>query len=101
MLSVDSDVRERLTRYLDGVLSLDDFQSWFAPRVWDSTDELDRDSADLAAEIELRLAEMAHGDWTEREFRDKIVAYLRRPRPELHDGRIVFDSRTLPIAQAS
>jgi hypothetical protein len=72
MMSLDLEIRDRLTRYLRGDSSLSEFRAWFVPATWDVTPESNPSAADLSAEIHLRLAEYDRRHWTEAELQDRL-----------------------------
>jgi hypothetical protein len=67
--SLETVIREQLTRYLSGEISLQEFQRWFISTTWDVEQSNDLAAEELAQAIELRLAEYTNGDWTEQELR--------------------------------
>jgi hypothetical protein len=90
---MDTAIREWLSRYLRSEVSLRDFQRWFVPTTWD----IDRTDAlaarELAALVDLRLAEYTSGFWSEDELRQllrravenqslEITINLRLPLPQ-------------------
>ncbi|HEY4904751.1 MAG TPA: hypothetical protein VIH89_14855 [Candidatus Sulfotelmatobacter sp.] len=68
----ESQIREKLGRYLRRDLSLDQFEDWIASQSWN----MHKDSSDvaqkLASEIELRLAEHSSGHLSEASLRDEL-----------------------------
>lgn len=82
---LEQQIRGRLTRYLNSESSLQALQDWLAPRVLTLDRKTDPVAADLAFEIELRLAEYSNGDWTQDELRDilrPLVTSPATPRPQ-------------------
>jgi hypothetical protein len=65
-------IREQLSRYLAGQMSLRRFATWLAPIALESFETSDPQTEDLVAEIELRLAEYTNGDWTEEDLRQLL-----------------------------
>jgi len=63
------DIRSRLSRYVSGESSLEQFEDWFLPAAWNLTPDPDGEAYDLASELWLRLAEYDNGDWSEEELR--------------------------------
>jgi hypothetical protein len=68
----ESQIREKLGRYLRRDLSLDQFEDWIAQQSWN----MHRDSSDpaqrLASAIELRLAEHSSGHLEEDALREDL-----------------------------
>ena len=77
---LEQDIREQLRRYIDGQISLREFDAWFVP----ATRAVDRtgppEAIDLTYEVFLRLAEYSNGDWTEAELKD-ILGRVASPAP--------------------
>lgn len=70
--SLELEIRDRLTQYLRGKSSLQEFKAWFIPATWDVTPESDRAVHDLTTEVHLRLAEFDQQHWTEAELREQL-----------------------------
>jgi hypothetical protein len=71
MAGKSTEIRRKLRDLVDGRVSVREFQAWFVPATW----ELNEDGTateELAAEIELRLAEFSNGHRTE----DELIAIL-------------------------
>lgn len=69
--TLDLELRERLAEYLEGTLLLKELYDWLSPAGW-NIDSHAPPAADLFHEVELLLAEYAHGDWTEEELRQRF-----------------------------
>jgi hypothetical protein len=69
---IDLEIRDRLARYLNGDISLHDFEEWFVPVSWSVEQTHSAKAIELAAEVELRLAEFSNDHWTEAELRSKL-----------------------------
>ena len=67
-------IRDLLSRYVAGELSLQAFDVWFVR----ATSDVDRtgpaEAIDLTYEIFLRHAEYSNGDWTEAELKEMLHA---------------------------
>lgn len=74
-IGTDLEIRAALVRFLDREISLAEFEDWFVPVAWNIEKTGNREAIELAAEIELRLAEFTSGHWSEDELR-KILAPL-------------------------
>jgi len=68
----DLEIRDRLAQYLDGEISLGQFEEWFVPVAWGVPRTANECTLALVGEIELRLAEFSSGHWTEPELRTKL-----------------------------
>ena len=66
------EIRKQVTRYLGGELSVSDFNAAVMPMLWDIERRADPSTASLGREIELLLAEASHGDWDEKELRERL-----------------------------
>jgi hypothetical protein len=71
--SLDFKIRQQIADYLTGKLSLRAFEDWFFPETWYGDDEYNQTLNNLMYGIKLRLAEYAHGDWTEAELRSHFL----------------------------
>ncbi len=77
MQSLDLEIRERLSRYLNGDLSLSEFQEWFVPVAWEAQGSANDITGDLLNEIELDLAEFTSGHRSEEELRGRWLPFVR------------------------
>ena len=68
--SLDRAIREQLTNYLAGKISLPEFEEWFVPATWAVEQSGNPTAEELTSQILLDLAEFSNGDWTEEELRD-------------------------------
>jgi hypothetical protein len=66
-------LRTEIVRYLSGGTSIDDLRQWVTTEGWDIGNRVGPDTAALFHDVELLLAEHAHGDWTEREVRERLT----------------------------
>jgi hypothetical protein len=71
-------MRQALSRYLSGEVSLAEFQEWFVPRAWEALGE-GGPAADIAGHIELLLAEFTGGYQDEIELRLALKNYADAP----------------------
>jgi hypothetical protein len=78
-ISVEHQIRDQLIRYLSGEISLQALSDWLVPYVLTLDQKTDPAAADLAFEIELRLAEYSNGDWTQDELRDILRPLVASP----------------------
>ncbi len=74
---LDLEIHNQLVLYLAREMSLKGFRDWFDSATWDVEQSGNAAARDLAAEIDLRLAEFSNGHWTEDEFRNKVIPLVR------------------------
>jgi hypothetical protein len=86
--AIDLEIRGWLARYLNGDISLHDFEEWFVPLAWSIEQTQNANANELAGEIELRLAEFSNGDWTEAELRTKLEPLVS-----------IYETDLAPLAQ--
>lgn len=77
MVVPEHHIREALARYASGEIFLKELQEWFIPRAWELLTE-GGPAADLAAEIELLLAEYTSGQRTEDDLREAFKPHAAR-----------------------
>jgi hypothetical protein len=70
-------LRERLTDLLEGDLTLEGFDEWFALNTWEDSN-VSLDARQLASAIELVLAELTSGHWTWAEARLELESLTHR-----------------------
>jgi len=82
---IDSEIREKLSQYLKGAISLREFEDWFLPKTWNIHYLGDQSAQHLAYEIGLLLAEFSNRDWTENELRQQLQAHIdtHRSSPQI------------------
>jgi len=79
--SLEQQIREAVLQYTADLVSLRQFQDWFASQTWDSLAETDAVRR-LVNEIDLLLAEFSSGHWTDQEVKSKLREY----RPVIMPG---------------
>lgn len=67
-------IREAVARYVLGEVGLADFAKWFAPRAWDVIGD-GTSAGQMAAGIELLLAEHSSGDLSQTQLREALRQY--------------------------
>jgi hypothetical protein len=82
MSQLEQSIRHRLTSYLAGNLSLDDFTEWLVGATWNIGSTGDVAASELAYSIELALAEHSSGLLTLDELRSELGALGQLP--EVH-----------------
>jgi hypothetical protein len=85
-------IRECLAAYVEGKISLHEFENWFFRKTWDVDKEGDPALIDLVYQIKLNWAEFSNGDWTEVELRDML-------RPLVQSSVVVTSSN--PVASGT
>jgi len=74
---LQSEICDKLTRYLGGEVTLQDFEDWFFPVLWDLAEERDSESRRLAGSISNMMAEYSRGDRSEGSLRAGLADELR------------------------
>ncbi|MDQ6701241.1 MAG: hypothetical protein M3Z36_13760, partial [Acidobacteriota bacterium] len=69
-------IRNRLAKWLNGEISLREFEEWFVPASWDSHKANDTEAESLVDEIELNLSEYTDRTITYRELKDRLQSEL-------------------------
>ena len=73
LASLELEIREAVTHYIAGRISLRQFQEWLAPQTWDIDSKIETGQLrKLVNEIDLLLAEFANDHWTEEELKHKL-----------------------------
>jgi hypothetical protein len=84
----ESQIREKLGRYLRGDVSLDSFEDWLVERSWGMHKDSQESAQRLASAIELRLAEHSSGHLGERELKDELRQFANPPVVEISFGNV-------------
>lgn len=84
-VGIDLEIRAALVRYLNSEISLAEFEDWFVPVAWNIEQTGNREAIELAAEIELRLAEFTNGHWSEDELHNKLAPLVGVYETELSE----------------
>lgn len=97
MPSLEQNIRETVKQYIAGLVSLRQFQEWFASQTWnvDSVAEAG-DLRQLVNEIDLLLAESSGGHWTEQELKGKLREYRRVMQPMKDLGGVLWSKVQAP-----
>jgi hypothetical protein len=74
---LQSEICDKLTRYLGGETSLQDFEDWSFPVLWDLAEERDSESRRLAGSVSNMIAEYARGDRSEATLRAGLAGERR------------------------
>lgn len=95
---IASELRERITQYVDNALSLEELEEWLIPRLPIYARESDSEDANAVATIELGLAELSEELFTEEQLREQLQALLNRMHsiklPSPFEDMIVTTSRS-------
>lgn len=94
-----SELLSVIDEYVEGVISLEQLEDWLVPRL-PSLFRLpltEPDATDLAAAVELGLAEMSNQAKTEDEFRNMLKALLG----ELTSVRAAYPSDKVTVSESS
>jgi len=68
-----SELEENLSRYLRDEISLQAFEDWFAPVLWEVADSHDEEDRILVGTISNRIAEYSYGDISEDSLRRELA----------------------------
>jgi hypothetical protein len=91
----ESDIHQKLIRYLTGKMSLRAFHEWLVPATWD-VEEWGSDSLqEMVSGIKHRLAEYSSGHWTKKELRNHLLPFATSFTVLVHN----FGEETLASAQ--
>ncbi len=75
-----SQIRARLSDWLEGRISLSEFEDWFVPATWNIHNS-DASVEKLVDEIELRLSEYSGGYLEPKQLREELRAVVDAGRP--------------------
>jgi hypothetical protein len=87
-----SEIRGQIIQELTGRLSLEDFEDWLAQRSWNMHLDSPREAQELAADIQLRLAEFSLGHLPETELREDFKKFVSNF--VVHAGDILMPTST-------
>jgi len=76
-MNITSELYRKIIQYLDGEISLTQFEDWFLPNFGRIISLPDCPPRELAGDIQLALAEMSNGDRTEAEMKGLIREILQ------------------------
>lgn len=74
---LDLEIHNQLVRYLADEIPLEEFRDWFDQSTWDGELQGNTGENELAAEIELRLAEFSNGHRDEADLRSVLRPLIR------------------------
>lgn len=76
---LESAIRDRLTHYLAGQASLDEFKDWLLGATWNVDDRDEPVAMDLTYDIQLLLAEYSSEGFPEADLRHQLRPLLKVP----------------------
>lgn len=79
--SLHGEIRQWIQRYLDGEVTLDDFEDWFWPETWHIDRNADPTGAYLADAVSYQLGEFAGGETDEAGLKELLAWRLSREAP--------------------
>lgn len=88
------ELRQRIAALVNGEVSLDDFEDWFAAASWNAHLDSSPEAQRLVGAVELRLSELSSDHLSFREFLEELEALVR-------SERVVFTfsvNTTVPLA---
>jgi hypothetical protein len=71
---LEAEIREKLSELLSGRLDLESFEDWLVQHSWNMHLDSDPAAQDLAAGVELALAEHSSGHLSDDELRQELHA---------------------------
>jgi hypothetical protein len=71
-----NDLKNRVSDYIAGEISLEEFEDWFVPTYWNVLTGKEEELSQMVYDIELRLAEYSRGNWTEHELKEHLNSLL-------------------------
>lgn len=69
---ISLDLRNKIIEYIDKKITLEQLEDWIVPREANLLRLPDSNDADLIATVELGLAEISNGNWSEEKFRREL-----------------------------
>lgn len=98
---LEFEIREHLSSYIAGEISLREFEDWFFPKTWE-VDKLD-DLAllDLVYQMKLDWAEFSNGDWSEVDLRRMWRSLAERFTISSSSTRLIYDSSNSTLPEQS
>jgi len=74
-------IRLHLNAWINGKISLSEFEDWFVPETWDVHKSGDKKAEDLVDEIELNLSEYSGGYLSKEQLLEAMKSLLPKPFP--------------------
>ena len=74
----ESEIRQRLARYLARETSLDQFEDWLVKQSWNMHRDSEEAAQKLVSAVELRLAEHSSGHLDEPALREQLIPFVTK-----------------------
>jgi len=74
---LQSEIQDNVSRYLKSEISLQNFEDWFVPAMWDLAEGEDNESRRLAGSVSNMIAEYSHGYRSEQSLREGLATAIR------------------------
>jgi hypothetical protein len=84
----ESQIRERLIRFLRNEVSLGEFEDWLVQNSWNMHKDSEEAAQKLVSAIELRLAEHSSGHLSDCELRDELRPFVTNYSVEVWFGNL-------------
>jgi hypothetical protein len=91
-------IRSRLAAWIDGGISLSEFEDWFVPETWNIHQANDAEADDLVDEIELSLSEYSGGFLSQSQLKETLKGFINRPSTSQSGMAPVADA---PVSSSS
>lgn len=88
-----TEIRQHLADWLEGRISLEEFEDWFVPATWDIHRSKDAEAEELTDEIELNLSEYTSGHLSPCQLRESLGPLARRASVHASDAVVAPDIR--------
>jgi hypothetical protein len=75
---LNPEIQRHVIQYLNGTVSLAEFENWFVPILWDIDDEDER-TRELAGTVHVLISEFSSGGRTLASLRENLAAAIRIP----------------------
>ncbi len=70
---MELEIHRRLSQYLNGRATLQEFEDWFVPVLWDLAESRDEAARELAGDIHNLIAEASRGDRSPESLREELA----------------------------
>ena len=95
-----SQIREKISRYLRYEISLDQFEDWLVQRSWNMHQDSDGDAQKLVAAVELRLAEHSSGHLDVAALREELQSLVNVFPPRIDFGLVPDEPKFFQVNKA-
>jgi hypothetical protein len=76
-MSLTAEICGRVTEYITGTITLEQFDAWYAPETWDVRWDEDGEATAMVHAIDELLAQYTDGNWREDELRVQLQEALK------------------------